>query len=127
MPIITLKDGKPLQVAEGRRLVLALEEGGIDILHRCGGQARCTTCRVQFVRGEPTLMTTAERERLELRGLLGEVRLSCQISCDHDMTLLVLNTVSNSDVEDAGPLPADEITPQPEWVAAPPARSAAGE
>lgn len=125
MPIVTLKDGQALQVAQGRRLVLALEDAGIDILHRCGGNAKCTTCRVQFVRGEPAQMTAAERERLELRGLLGEVRLSCQIVCDHDMTLQVLNTVSNSDVDDAGPLPAEDIMPQPMWGAAPPVRTSA--
>ena len=36
---------KTFEVEEGRRLVLALEDAGIDILHRCGGNARCTTCR----------------------------------------------------------------------------------
>ena len=28
---------------EGKKLVLAIEDNGIDILHRCGGNARCTT------------------------------------------------------------------------------------
>ena len=32
----------------GKKLVLALEDAGIDILHRCGGNARCTTCRVEI-------------------------------------------------------------------------------
>ena len=26
----------------GKKLVLTLEDAGIDILHRCGGNARCT-------------------------------------------------------------------------------------
>ncbi len=120
MPEITLKDDGSFRVSESRRLVLALEDNGIDILHRCGGNAKCTTCRVQFIRGEPTRMTEAEKERLEARGLLGEVRLSCQILCDHDMTIVPINRVSNSDVEDAGPRPADTITPTPVWVDVPP-------
>ena len=67
------------QVPEGTRLVLALEqEVGIDQLHACGGKARCTTCRVEFVDGEPSRMTVAERDVLTARGLSG-IRLSCQI------------------------------------------------
>ncbi len=34
------------EVESGTRLVLALERNGVDILHRCGGNAKCTTCRV---------------------------------------------------------------------------------
>ena len=47
-------------VPAGRKLVLALEDNGIDILHRCGGNAKCTTCRVELVEGEAGPMTTAE-------------------------------------------------------------------
>ena len=53
----------------GKRLVLALtDEAKIDQLHACGGNARCTTCRVEFVAGEPDKMTEAEKELLEPRG-----------------------------------------------------------
>jgi ferredoxin len=125
MPTITLRDDRHFDVPAGRRLVLALEDAGVDILHRCGGNAKCTTCRVTFVRGEPTRMTMAELERLQARGLLGEFRLSCQITCEHDMTLTVINTVSNSDVEDAGPRPAGDITPVPVWTSVPPEQAVA--
>ncbi len=123
MPEITLKDDRQFHAPSGKRLVLALEDNGVDILHRCGGHAKCTTCRVQFIRGEPTCMTEAEKERLEARGLLGEVRLSCQILCEDDMTIVPINRVSSSDVEDAGPRPADSVTPNPVWVDAPTSRS----
>ncbi len=125
MPEITLKDDGHFQAPSGKRLVLALEDNDIDILHRCGGHAKCTTCRVQFIRGEPTKMTAAEKERLEARGLLGEVRLSCQILCESDMTIVPINRVSSSDVEDAGPRPADSITPSPVWIDAPAPRNQA--
>jgi ferredoxin len=114
-----LKDGRSFEVEMNKRLVLALEDSGVDILHRCGGNAKCTTCRVRFIEGEPTGMTAAERERLETRGLLGEVRLSCQILADHNMRLEPLQTLSNSDLDDSGPRPADEITPTPVWIEAP--------
>ena len=34
---------------------------GVDVLHACGGNARCTTCRVEFVTGEPDQTTQAEQ------------------------------------------------------------------
>jgi ferredoxin len=102
-------------VADGKRLVLALEEdAGVDQLHACGGNARCTTCRVEFIAGEPTRMTRAERERLQLRGLTG-VRLSCQILCDHDMTVRAISRLAGSGRPDPGPKPETSITPPPEW------------
>lgn len=119
MPQISLKDGHTFEAAPGRRLVLAIEDAGIDILHRCGGHARCTTCRVIFIQGEPDKMTAAELERLEARGLLGEMRLSCQIQCEQDMKLEVVQRLEDSDLDDAGSRPADHITPAPTWVARP--------
>ena len=40
------------EVESGKKLVLALEDNGVDILHRCGGNARCTTCRVEVISGD---------------------------------------------------------------------------
>lgn len=119
MPLITLKDGQTFETPGGRRLVLAIEDAGIDILHRCGGHARCTTCRVVFHEGEPDKMTAAELERLEARGLLGEMRLSCQILTDHDMKVEVIQRLEDSDLDDAGSRPADHITPTPTWIQKP--------
>ena len=53
MPTITIEGVGACEAAEGRRLVLAIEDCGVDIGHRCGGHARCTTCRVRFIDGEP--------------------------------------------------------------------------
>jgi ferredoxin len=106
-------------VPEGTRLVRAIESNGVDILHRCGGFARCTTCRVEFVAGEPATMTEAEYDRLVQRELLGQIRLSCQIRCDHDMTVKPVNTLAASGLPDPGPTPAETITPEPVWRARP--------
>ncbi len=119
MAVITLKNGQVVEGSVNQRLVLALMENDVDILHRCGGNARCTTCRVRFIEGEPERMTQAEKDRLEARGLLGEARLSCQILCNHDMKIEVLQTLAGSDLEDAGPRPADNITPEPVWIKRP--------
>ena len=117
MPQLTVEGVGTFDVPQGKRLVLALEdEAKIDQLHACGGNARCTTCRVEFVTGEPDRMTAAEKSVLAARGLSG-VRLSCQIPCDHDMTVRVISRLAGSGRKDAGARPADTITPQPvSWV-----------
>jgi ferredoxin len=109
VPKLTVEGVGTFDVPEGKRLVLALEdEAKIDQLHACGGNARCTTCRVEFVAGEPTTMTEAERNVLAARGLTG-VRLSCQILCDHDMAVRAISRLAGSGRKDAGPRPADAI------------------
>src|SRR5437016_4451881 len=60
MPKLTVQDVGTFDVPDKKRLVNALEdEAKIDQMHACGGNARCTTCRVEFVSGEPEKMTEA--------------------------------------------------------------------
>ncbi len=118
MPQVEVSGFGTFDVPEGTRLVRALEDNGVDILHRCGGFARCTTCRVEFQAGEPERMTRAEYDRLEEKGLLGQVRLSCQIEVTHDMALKPVHRLSESNLADPGPQPEAHITPEPEWVPA---------
>ena len=56
------------ETAEGRivfdadadkKLVLAIEDNNIDIMHRCGGNARCTTCRVEILEGTELVRVSA--------------------------------------------------------------------
>lgn len=120
MPKITIKDGQTIDAKSGQRLILALKDAGVDILHRCGGNARCTTCRVEFHSGEPAKMTVAEYERLSQQDdLLGNVRLSCQIPCEADMTITPVMSMESSGLDDPGGRPEDQITPDPEWRDAP--------
>ena len=117
MPKLTVEGKGDFEVPANKRLVLALEdEAGVDQLHACGGNARCTTCRVEFIAGEPAMMTTAEKQVLAVRGLTG-VRLSCQILCDHDMAVRAISRLAGSGRTDAGQRPADDIQPQPvQWI-----------
>ena len=115
MPKLTVEDVGTFDVAENKRMVLALEEDAqIDQLHACGGRARCTTCRVEFIAGEPDRMTVAERTVLAAKGLSG-VRLSCQILCDHDMTVRAISRLAGSGRPDPGPTPQPFIEPPPEY------------
>lgn len=120
MPKLTVEDVGTFEVPEGKRLVNALtDEAGIDQLHACGGNARCTTCRVMFVAGEPTKMTKAEKDLIALRGLSQHpgVRLSCQIQCDDDMTVKAISRQAGSGRSTPGDRPTDAIQPPAEWVA----------
>jgi ferredoxin len=115
MPKLTVEGFPTVDVEEGKRLVLAIEQdAGVDVLHACGGNARCTTCRVEFVSGEPARSTAAERQVLAAKGASG-VRLSCQIVCDHDMTVRAISRLTGSGRPDPGPTPAPVITPDPVW------------
>jgi len=116
MPKLTVEGYGTVDVADGKRLVLAIEQDAkVDILHACGGNARCTTCRVEFIEGEPARHTAAEVERLAAKGLTG-VRLSCQILCDHDMTVRAISRLEGSGRPDPGSTPAPEITPPAVWM-----------
>jgi len=111
MPKLNVNGIGTFEVPEGKRLVLALsDEAGIDQLHSCGGKAKCTTCRVEFLGGEPASMREAEKKVLEERGVTG-VRLSCQILCDHDMTVKAISRLEGSGKTDCGPRPSDELEP----------------
>ena len=93
---------------DGKKLVLVLEDAGIDILHRCGGNARCTTCRVEILEGEPGEMAELERNRLAMEAELApNTRLSCQIRVHSDLNVRVINQASVRGM-DPGPRPFDE-------------------
>lgn len=117
MPKLTVEGVGTFEVAEGKRLVNALiDEAGTDQLHACGGASRCTTCRVEFVEGEPDKQTAAERETLQAREVTQPgVRLSCQILCDHDMTVRLISRLEGSGRKDQGGRPSDEMQPEPQW------------
>jgi ferredoxin len=115
MPKLTVEGFATVDVDAGKRLVLAIEEdAGVDVLHACGGNARCTTCRVEFISGEPTKMTVAEKTKMEEKGLTG-VRLSCQIQCEHDMTVRAISRLEGSGRPDPGKKPEPTIQPPPQW------------
>ncbi len=92
---------------EGRKLVLCLEDNGIDILHRCGGNARCTTCRIEVVSGDPGEIGDPEKAILATKTDLNDhTRLSCQVRLIDDLHIKVINQASVKGM-DAGPRPVD--------------------
>jgi ferredoxin len=100
MPKIQV-DGKGLfEVEEGTKLVLSLEDNGVDILHRCGGNVRCTTCRVEVLEGDAGPIGEAEAALLDAKGFKEpNIRLSCQIRVHSDLTVKPFMTASESGME----------------------------
>jgi ferredoxin len=88
------------EAEEGRKLVLAIEDNGIDILHRCGGNARCTTCRVEVIAGDPGEIGEPEKAILATKTDLGDhTRLSCQVRIIDDLHVKVMNQASVKGIE----------------------------
>ena len=105
---LTASGTQTIEAPEGKKLVLVIEDAGIDILHRCGGNARCTTCRVELLEGDAGEMGELERNRLAMEAELApNVRLSCQIRVHNDLKVQVINQASVRGM-DAGPRPFDE-------------------
>jgi ferredoxin len=107
MPTVTVDGEKSFEVEAGKKLVLAIEDAGIDIMHRCGGNAKCTTCRVEVLGGDLPAPEELERLRLEREGdLAPNIRLSCQNRVNSDLWVAVINRAGAQGV-DPGPRPLD--------------------
>ncbi len=103
----TAQGAVKVEAEEGRKLVLCLEDNGVDILHRCGGNARCTTCRVEVLAGDPGEIGEAEKVILASKTDLGDhTRLSCQVRVIDDLHVRVINQASVKGI-DAGGRPVE--------------------
>ncbi|MFE9078216.1 2Fe-2S iron-sulfur cluster-binding protein [Bacillus mobilis] len=106
MPKLTIEGAGTFDVKEGTKLVLAIEDNGVRILHRCGGKARCTTCRVEIIAGEFCEANSNEKNAITEKGIEDYLRLSCQMHVHKDIVVRPILTVENSGL-DAGPRPAE--------------------
>lgn len=115
MPNVAITNHGTVESATGRRLVLAIEDGGVDILHRCGGNARCATCRVEVVGGNPGPITGPEELRLaQLARRHDTTRLSCQVQVREDLEVDVCNRLADTpELGDSGPRPIEWPTDHP--------------
>jgi ferredoxin len=110
MPKITAEAAQGIvafEVEAGRKLVLCLEDNGVDILHRCGGNAKCTTCRVEIIAGDPGEIGEPERAVLATKTDLNDhTRLSCQMRVIDDLHVKVVRQASVEGI-DAGGRPTE--------------------
>ncbi len=128
MPLVTVVDFmgevlKEITVERGTKLLKALIDNETEIVHACGGKAKCTTCRVTIHKGVPTKKTQAQQNRFEKLIEFGQpqfdhpaVFLSCQVVVENDMTVSVSETFNPTIHDSLGKDAEDEITPDPVWL-----------
>lgn len=78
--VVFLPSGTEGAARPGETLLALAGRLGVPLRHVCGGQANCTTCRVQVQEGAAGLSPAADRERHRLPDFRLESgwRLSCQ-------------------------------------------------
>jgi ferredoxin len=73
--------GAKLEARTGGTLLAAAVENGVRLMHACGAQTLCGTCRVKVTDGEANLTPMSFKEKLSLRYHLSvspRARLACQ-------------------------------------------------
>ena len=96
MPKINfLPDNKTFEVQEGETILDTAARNGIPHVNACGGEGKCTTCRLLILEGIDKCSPETEQE-LALRNkahTTEEFRLACQTSVTGDIVArrLVLN------------------------------------
>jgi len=128
MPKVTVVDFmreplKEITVERGTKLLKALIDHETDIVHTCGGNAKCTTCRVTIHKGVPTKKTQAQHERFEKLIESGQTQfdhpavfLSCQVVVENDMTVSVSETFNHVIHDSPGKDTEGKVTPDPVWL-----------
>jgi adenylate cyclase len=86
--------------AHTETILRASLRAGVPHAHACGGNARCSTCRVQVVDGLDACAprTEKERELAERLRFAAEVRLACQTTVSGDVRVRRL-VLDHTDVE----------------------------
>jgi adenylate cyclase len=90
MPTITyVIDRRTAPIGEHETILHASLRAGVPHAHACGGNARCSTCRVQIVDGLGVCAprTGKEHELAERLRFAPEVRLACQTTVSGDVTV----------------------------------------
>jgi adenylate cyclase len=78
---VTFHDGTSIAVDDpGHTLLQLALKHGVPLLHECGGNARCSTCRVMISDGMENVLprNDAEQKLAEFKGFEDDVRLACQ-------------------------------------------------
>ena len=76
-----------IQVVAGKNLLKLALENDIPMAHACGGNARCSTCRVLLLEGELPPRNELEQKLADKLGWGENIRLSCQMEISNAVTL----------------------------------------
>src|SRR5271165_6951480 len=90
--------GKSTDVAPGTPLLAAILAAGVDLTHKCGGDAQCGTCHLFVETGRKSLSKTQRKEHERLDATIGigtKSRLACQaLMGQEDVTVELLDFAS---------------------------------
>ncbi len=87
-----LNSGQVLTVPEGKSILHALLENGLELEHACGGVCACSTCQVYVEEGLARLSEKDydEDDRLDMaEGVSLKSRLGCQARIHGDVTIRI--------------------------------------
>jgi adenylate cyclase len=96
MPTIRCRpDGREVAAQRGATVLETLLAAGVQVTHACGGNARCSTCRVIVEDGACGPRTEDEAAMAARLGFEEQTRLSCQARVEGDVTVrrLVLDAL----------------------------------
>ncbi|WP_337267159.1 adenylate/guanylate cyclase domain-containing protein [Oryzifoliimicrobium ureilyticus] len=97
---IHYQSGETVRVPRGYTILEASRQGGIAHYSACGGKGRCSTCRVQILKGLANLADPDKHEEATLKRInaSGDVRLACQVRPKEDITVAPLLVPSGESV-----------------------------
>ena len=87
--IFSQTDNKTISVSPDSTILESSLKAGIDHTHVCGGNARCSTCRVYVVEGLSNCLPRNEKEKklAEKLRFPQDIRLACQTKIKGDITI----------------------------------------
>ncbi|MBW2264268.1 MAG: adenylate/guanylate cyclase domain-containing protein [Deltaproteobacteria bacterium] len=93
-------DDRTVETDPGETLLDVAKRSGIPLAHACGGNARCTTCRVMVLEGRDSCSgrTAEEAVLAEQAGFGPGIRLACQTKVDGEAEIRRL-VLDDRDVE----------------------------
>jgi adenylate cyclase len=87
--IFSQTDNKTIDASPGSTILEATLKADINHMHVCGGNGRCTTCRVYIMEGLSNCLPRNEKEK-QLADKLGfpqDIRLACQTKITGNITI----------------------------------------
>ena len=87
---LEFKGEKIIEIDEDQTILYASLKAGIPHYHECGGNAKCSTCRVLVLAGKENLTPVNEKEQ-KLKSIVGfgnDIRLACQTKVTGDKVIL---------------------------------------
>lgn len=83
---VNINGEKQVEVKEGQSLYEGLAGGGVLVPSACGGRAICGYCKVKVVKGGGEVLSS-ERPFLSEQELRDNIRLSCQVKVEGDISI----------------------------------------